>query len=158
MELLGLAEDIQQCIRGLGIPGRRCKEGDCSAASLSDCLGSQAKIHRIHTHRCHVPVSRCGTILVVGNAVRNLVAQNTDSTGDTDPAVGSDLHQVVQILIAAGLDFEDHCEIVVLPHLVSPVVVVQAATFHPCFGPCLRAAHGRHRKNCLDLANPRYSR
>lgn len=155
MDLLGLAEDTQHCIRGLGNPVRRCEEDDCSAALLSNCLGSREKIHRTHARRCCVPVSHCGALLLVDSAVHNLVARDIRSTGSTGPAGDSDLYRVLQLLIAVSLDFEDHCEDVVLPPLVSPVAVVRAATFHPCFGPCLRAAHCRHRKSCLDLANPR---
>lgn len=156
-DLLGLAENIQQCIRGLGKPGRR-DEVDCGAALVSSCSWPQEKSRHTNGYRCHVPVSHCSTFLLVDNAVHSLVAHCTDSTGGTGRPGGSDLYQAVQVLIAVGLDFEDHCEGVVLPLLVLPVAVAQAATFHPYPGPCLRTARCRHRRSCHDLANPRCTR
>lgn len=97
MHLLDLAEDTQHYIRGLGKPGRRCEEDDHSAALVSNCPGSQKKIHRTHILGCHVPVSHCDTFLLVGNAAHNLVAGRTDLTDDTGPAGGTDLYLVVQI-------------------------------------------------------------
>lgn len=158
MDLLDLAEDIQHCIRGLGKPGRRCEEGDGSAALVSNCPQSQEKTRYIHLHRCHVPVSDCSTFLLVDSAGHKLVAHDFDSTGSTGPAGGGDLYQVVQVLIAVGLDSEDHCEGVVLSLLVFPAAVARAATFHPYLGLCLRTAHCRHSRSGLDLANPRCTR
>ena len=109
----------------------------------------------MHLHRCHVPVSHCSTSLLVDGADHNLVAHDTDSTGSTGPAGGGDLYKVVQVLVAVGLDSEDHCEGVVLSLLVFPATVARATTFHPFFGLRLRGAHCRHRKSSLDLANPR---
>lgn len=152
MGLLGLAEDTQHYIRGLGRPGR-LSEDDCSAALVSDCPGSQEKIHRTRIHHCHVPVSHCGTSLPIDNAAHNLVADDTDSTGNTGPAVGSDLDQVLQIWIAVGLDFEDRCDGIALPLLVSLVTVARAPTFHPCFGPCLRTGYCPHYRDFLDHAS-----
>ena len=97
MHLLGLAEDTQDYNRGLGKPGRRCEEDDYSAALVTNFPGSQKKIHRVHILGCHVPVSHCDTILLVGNAEHNLVAGGTDLTDDTGPAGGTDLYLVVQI-------------------------------------------------------------
>ena len=152
LDLRGLAGDIPRCIRGPGKRGRRCEEGDCNAALVSKFLGSRKRTRHIHTHHFRVPVSHCGTFLLIDNAVYNLVAHDTDSTGNTGPADGSVLYQVV------GLDFEDHCEGVVLPLLVSLAAGARAATLAPCFGPCLGTVHFRHHRSGLDLANPHYIR
>ena len=97
----------------------------------------------------------CGTFLLADNAARNLVAHDTDSSESTDPDGGNVLYQVVETWSAAGLDFENHSDGIVLPLLVYPVPVVRAATFHPCFGPW-RTAHGRHCRSDLDFASPRH--
>lgn len=154
MVLLGLAEDIHYCIRGLEKPGRCCEDG-CSAALVSDCPEFQEKTHRTQPHRYHIPVSHCGTFLQVDNAGHSFVAHDTGLIGHTGPAGSSDLYQMVQILNAVSLDSEDHCEGAVLVPLVA---AARAPTFRPCFDRCLRTACCRHCMSSLDLANPHYIR
>ena len=155
MVLLGLAEDVHYCIRGLEKPGRCCEEDGCSAALVSDCPDSQEKTRRTQPHYSRTPVSHCGTFLQVDNAVHNFVAHDTGLIGNTGPAGSSDFCQMVQILNAVSLDSEDHCEGAVLVPLVA---AAQAPTFHPCVAPCLRTACCRHRMSNLDLANPHHTR
>ena len=155
MSLLGLAEDYQKCVRDLGKPGRRRREDGCSAALTSNFPGSEAGTHHTHTQRCRLPGSQCGRRLLVDNAVHGFVVHDTDSIYSTIPADGSDLYQVVQVLIAVHFDFVDHGRRIALSLLVSLVAVVRAATFHPCFVPCLGTVHRHNRSRCLGLAFPR---
>lgn len=137
-DLLGLAGDIQHCIRVLGRRGRCCEENDYNAALVSNYPRSREKTHHTYTHCSRVAVGRWDIHLLVDNAVHNFVAHDNDSTDSTGPAGDSVLYRVV------GLDFEDHCEGVGLPLLASHVAAVGVATFHPYFDLCLRSAHCRH--------------
>ena len=153
MVLLGLAENIHYCIRGLEKPGRCIEEDRCSAAAVSHYPGFQAKIHRIHHRHYDIPVTHCGTFVPVGNAVHNFVAHDTGLIGNMGPAGSSDLYQMVQIPSAVRRDSGDRCEGIVL---VPPVASARAPTFHPCVAPCLCTAYYRHRRSGLDLANPHH--
>ena len=155
MSLPSFAEDYQTCVRDLGNPGRRRWENGCSAALTSRFPGSEAGIHHIHTHRCRLPGSHCGRRPLVDNAVHGFVAHCTDSIYSTVPAHGIDLYQVVQVLIAVHFDFVDHGRRIALSLVVSLVAVVRAATFHPCFRPCLGTFHRHNRSRCLGLVIPR---
>lgn len=151
-DLLGLAGDIQHCIRSLCGHGRCREENDYNAALVSNYPSSREKTHHIHTPRSHVAVSHWNIYLLVDNSLHNLVAHDNDSTDSTGRAGDSVLYQVV------GLDFEDHCEGVALPLLSSHDAALGAAIFHPYLDPFLRTAHCRHIRIYLDLANPHYIR
>lgn len=153
--VLGLAESIHYCIRGLQKPGHCGGEDGCSAALVSHYPGFQEKIHHTHPYHYDIPVSHCGTFVQVGSAVHNFVAHDTGLIGNTGPAGSSDLYQMVQIPSAVRLDSGDRSEGVVL---VPPVAPALAPTFHPCVAPCLRTAYCCHRRSSLDLANPHHIR
>ena len=145
--LYGLAGDARCRIRRLDKTAPGCDEDDCGAAVWSNCSESRERTRHTHSHRFHVPVSLCGTILVLDNAAGNLVAHYIDVTDSMVPG-GSVL------CLAVGLDFGGHRESDVQPLLVFLVTVAWAATCHSCFGPDLRTAHCFQNKSCLELASP----
>ena len=53
-----------------------------------------------------------------------------------------------------GLDFENHCVGVVLPLLVSPAAVAEAATSQHRFDLYRRTARCRHHRKGFDLKHP----
>ena len=89
--------------------------------------------------------------LLLDNAAHYFVAHNTDPAGSKSPADYS-----VRVLYwREGLDSEDHCVGVVLPLLVSPAAVAEAATSRLRFGLYRRTARCHHHRNGFDLKYPR---
>lgn len=78
MDLAGPVGDIQHRSQGLGKPGRRYEEVDCSAWLAANGPESREKTHHTDPPCCHAPVNHCGTSLLADNGVRSLVAHGID--------------------------------------------------------------------------------